>query len=423
MKIPIIGRFFEKRSSLSNPAAWLIDLLGGGNKSKAGIRVTESDALRVSAVFACVNLISQTLASLPLFLYKHVDRGKVKAKRHKLYELLHSLPNKETTSFDFWFMYLVNLLLTGDAFAFKKRDGNGKIIELWNIPTGNVTIFRNKITNELYYKVKDDEGNEGLYYPEDIMHTRGMRFQSKDASLHPISLARDALGLSMALEEYASNYFKNGANPGGIVEVAGQLNEDAFERFKESFLKKYSGIGTSSKVLFLESGSKYIKLGNNPEESQSLESRKFQVVEIARYFNVPPHKIMDLERSTNNNIEHQGIEFVQGCISPYAVRIEQTIYKDLLSQNERLKFFAKFALNGLLRGDTNARKDWYSTMLQNGVFSPNTVLELEDMNTYDGGDIRMVNGNMIPVNQLEKFIEHKLKGGEANGKGNANNSS
>jgi HK97 family phage portal protein len=216
--------------------------------------------------------------------------------------------------------------------------------------------------------------------------------------------------LSAALEEYGSNYFKNGANSGAVVEYPGAMKEDAFIRFKNSFNEKYAGIGNSSKVLFLENGTKYNKIGNNPNESQSLESRKFQVIEIARMFNVPPHKIMDLERATFSNIEQQSIDFVQSCIGPMCVRIEQTIYKDLLNTKERKNVFAKFNLNGLLRGDSTARKEFYQAGIQNGWFSPNDVRELEDLNAYDGGDAYMVNGNMMPIDLLTEFVNKKLIG-------------
>ena len=409
MKIPIISKLFSRNNSTAEK--WLTSFLGSGYESKAGIKINHDTALKVSAVFACVNVISTTLASLPLTTYKRMKRGKEQAKNLNLYELLHDLPNPETTSFDFIIMYIVNLLLTGDAFAFIKRDGNGIIRELWNIPSGNVTIYRNKETAELFYKVKDpDKGIEVVYYKENIMHTRGMRFQSSDKSIDPIQIARDILGLSAALEEYGSNYFKNGANSGAVVEYPGAMKEDAFIRFKNSFNEKYAGIGNSSKVLFLENGTKYNKIGNNPNESQSLESRKFQVIEIARMFNVPPHKIMDLERATFSNIEQQSIDFVQSCIGPMCVRIEQTIYKDLLNTKERKNVFAKFNLNGLLRGDSTARKEFYQAGIQNGWFSPNDVRELEDLNAYDGGDAYMVNGNMMPIDLLTEFVNKKLIG-------------
>ena len=384
-------------------------------RSKAGVMVDKNTAVKVSAVFACVNLISQTVAALPLGLYETVERGKRKATNHPLYPLLHSLPNHATTHFDFWQMLMVNLLLTGDGFAVLKRDGDNIIREMWNVPSSAVTIFRNPATGEKYYQVTES-GKVAKYYPENMLHVQGMRYNNTDTSLDPIAIAREALGLSLATEEYGAKYFSNGANPGAIIEYQTEMSDEAFTRFKESFNEKYSGIGNSSKVLFLEGGAKYNKIGNAPEESQFLETRRFQAIEIARFWNVPPPMIMELERSTFSNMEQLSINFVQYCLTSWLVKNEQTIYRDCLSEKDRKRYFAKFNVKGLLRGDITARKEFYNTMIQNGVYSPNDVLEMEDENGYEGGDIHMVNGNMIPVSMLEDYIKQKMKGGEKDGK-------
>lgn len=422
IKIPFTKKIVEFRSSLANPQEWLLRLLNG-QPSKSGINVTTRDAIKISAVYACVKVIAETVAFLNCSLYRQEQRGKSKADNLKLYQLLHNLPNPETTAFDFWVMYIVNLLLTGDAFAYIKRDKNSKILEIWNIPTSQVTIYRNTQTNEVFYKVKDELGStESVYYPENIMHTRGMRLDRLNNSLSIVELARDSMGLSIALEEYGSRYFANGAQVGGIVEYPSALSDIAFARFKDEFYKNYSGVINSNKVMFLEDGAKFTKVTNNPSESQALEARQFQIIEICRFFNVPPHKIMDLTRATFSNIEQQSIDFVQSCIGPMCARLEQTIYKDLLNESEKVNIFARFNLNTLLRGDSTARKDFYSTMIQNGVFSPNDVLELEDMNTYEGGDSRFINGAMVPVQLIEGVYQQKiLQGGGNSGQNGAQN--
>jgi len=406
------------KRSVQNPTEELLRIFGvGSTNSKAGIRVTTKEALKISTVFACTNLITGAMASLRVSLFERMPdgKGKKKAIDHKLHELLHDLPNSSTTAFDFWTMYIANLLLTGDGIAVVRRDGNGTVTALWNVPSGNVTIHTNAVTGEVYYVIKDDQGAEQIFYSENILHTRGMRFNSTTKSIDPIVMAREALGLTLALEEYGSKFFSNGANTGGIVELAGQLSDDAFKRFAKSFKDKYDGIGNSSKVMFLEEGTKYTKLGTDPEKAQSLESRKFQIAEIARYFyNVPLHKILELDRATFNNIEQMNVTFVQDCLNPISVRIEQSIYMSLLTVAERLTYFAKFNTNALLRGDMASRTEFYKTMIQNGVFSPNDVLDLEDMNQYEGGDVHFVNGSSIPVDRLyEAYAKDNLgKGGE-----------
>lgn len=418
MKIPFFQKKEEKRNVEELTAKEFAKLFVEYTNSKAGIPINRETAVKVAAVFACVNLISSTIAALPLVLYKSTDQGKIKAINHNLYSILHDLPNPMTISFDFWQMLIVNLLLTGDGIAVIKRDGDGMIKSLWNVPSGAVSIYKNTTTDEKYYLITED-GKQYKYYPENILHVQGMRFSSADTALDPVVIAREALGLAVATEEYGAKYFSQGGNMGGVVELTGSMSEEAFGRFKESFNQAYTGLGSAHKWLILEDGAKANKLNNNNEESQFLETRKFQIIEIARFFNVPPHMIMDLERATFNNIEQLSINFVQYCLSPWFKKIEQTVYRDCLSVNDRKKHYAKFSANALLRGDNTARKDFYTAMIQNGVYSPNMVLELEDQNTYEGGDIRMVNGNMVPVNLLEDYIKFKMaqkEGGDENGK-------
>ena len=405
------------RSNLASPQQWLLAALNGGTESKSGAAVTANNSLQLAAVFSCISLIAETIAMLPCVLYKSMEKGKEKADSKLLYSILRNLPNPETTAFEFWVMYVVNLLLTGDAFAIIKRDENGQILQIWNVPSKNVTIYRNKVTKELFYEIKDGEGNKGTYYPEEIVHTRGLRFDNLDKSLNPIILARDALGLAQAQEEYASKYFANGAQVGGIVKYPQKLSETAFQRFKEDFNREYSSVVNSNKTIFLEDGADFVQVTNNPKDSQALDSRKFQVIEICRFFRVPPHMIFDLDRATFSNIESQYVGYVTYCINPITAKIEQTIYRDLLTLQEKKKHFAKFLTNALLRGDIKTRKEFYQAGIQNGWFSPNDVRELEDLNAYDGGDIYMVNGNMIPVNKLEEFILKK-GGYKNNGQGN-----
>lgn len=424
MKIPIISRFFEKKAenrNISDAEKRFIALLNGiTQNTNSGADVNRDTACKVSAVFACVNYKASTISSLPCLLYKRTDRGKNKANNMDLYHLLHYLPNPETTAAEFWEMYIWNLELTGYGFGYIKRDPNGFITELWNVPTNRVTIHRNQQTKEKYYYITDEFGNSmGPIYPENMMVTVGKRFQKSESPLDPIDTAREAMGLGLALETYAAKYFGNGASVSGIVEMDGVLNDEAFGRFKNDFRKNFQGIQQAFNVMFLEGGSKFQKISNNPEESQAIDARKFQVIEICRFFSVPPHKVMDIENGSNKaNMEQQNIDAVQTCLNPLCVKIELTIYKDLLTVKERKKLFAKFQTNALLRGDMAARQAFYNSGVQNGYFSPNDVRELEDMNPYDGGEIYMVNGNMVPVAKINDLIDSQIqKGGE---KGNVN---
>jgi len=410
LKIPIIGRFFEKKyknQDLSEVEKRFLALLRDNAKSKSGVDVNRETACKVSAVFACVNYKASTISSLPCVLYKRLQKGKEKADNMDLYYMLHYLPNPETTAAEFWEMYIWNLELTGYGFAYIKRDINGFIKELWNVPTSAIKIYRNKTTNERYYTITENGQESAPIYSENMMVTVGKRFQNKDSAIDPVDIARDAMGLGLALEEYASRYFANGATVSGIVEMAGELSPQMFDQFKKDFRDNFQRLHNAFNVMFLDGGSKFNKISNNPEESQAIEARKFQVIDICRFFSVPPHKVMDLERATFSNIEQQNTDAVQTCLNPLCVKLELSIYKDLLNPKERKKYYAKFTTNALLRGDTNTRQAYYNSGIQNGYLSPNDVRELEDMNPYDGGDIYMVNGNMIPVTKIERITQRK----------------
>lgn len=416
LKIPILGNLFRnnvQKQNLSDVESRFLALLNGYSKSKTGVDVNRDTACQISAVFACVNYKAATISSLDCILYKRTDKGELEADNLDLYHVLKYYPNPETTAAEFWEMYIWNLELTGYGFAYIKRDPSGFIKELWNVPTSNVKIYRNKTTNEKYYTITENGIESAAIYAENMMVTVGRRFQNKDVAMDPVYLAREAMGLGLALEEYASKYFANGASVSGVVEYPSVLRGESFDAFKKDFRTNFQKLQNAFNVMFLENGSKFQKISNNPEESQAIDARKFQVLEICRFFSVPPHKAMDLERATFSNIEEQNIDAVQTCLNPLCNKIELSIYKSLFTSKEKSKLSAKFKLNDLTKGDIKTRQAYYNSGIQNGYLSPNDVRRLENLNPYDGGDVYMVNGNMIPVNMLEEYL--KTKGGGNSG--------
>jgi len=407
LKIKLFGRVFEIRNETSDlpktsdDAAWAAYLAG------KGYYVSSDTALKVSAVIRCVDVVAKTMASLPLNLYKNGEKGREKAQRHPVYKLLYRLPNRHTTAYEFWHMYIFNLMLTTGAYAKIVRDKGGYIRGLWNIPTKNVSGLKiNKVNEERYIDVWTDGQAERLRDGQ-FMFTPGLRFGNPEDPEDPVKIAADVLGLTMALSGYAKDFFENGTNLGGFIEYDGTISDGAYQRFKESWAKTYSGVTNSNKWAFLESGFKLNQLGQKPNDSQALESRKFQVIEICRMFGVPPHKVFDLERATFSNIEQQNIEYVQESIAPMSVRIEQTIYKDLLTESEQDKYYAKFNVNALLRGDIASRTTYYHNARQDGWLSANDIRELEDMNRIpaeEGGDVYAVNGNLIPLSLVPQNL-------------------
>lgn len=414
MRLKVFGKIIEIKNSnvppLRNDEAWAVYLSG------KGYHVSASTALKVSAVIRCVDVVAKTMASLPLHLYKRSGDKRDKAEGHPLYKLLHRLPNPETTAYEFWHMYIFNLMLTPGAYAKISRDQNGFIRALWNIPTANVSQGRNSVNGERFIVVSLKEGLTETLREGEFMYTPGLRVFSADTPEDPVSIAADVLGLTFALNGFARDYFENGSHPGGFIECPNPLSEESYARFKESWQGTYAGVKNQHKIGFLEDGMKFNPLVNEPEKSQALESRKFAVVEICRLFGVPPHKVFDLDRATFSNIEQQNIEYVQESISPMAVRIEQTIYRDLLTSLEQNRLYAKFNVNALLRGDIATRTQYYHTARQDGWLSANDIRALEDMNPLpegQGGDVYAVNGNMIPLSAVPQNLP---KGAVSNAK-------
>lgn len=403
MKIKLFGRTIEIRAGTTSMPAVQSDSAWSTYLAGRGYAVSAETALQISAVFRCVDLLSKTMASLPLHMLMETDGGKEKAKKHPLYPLVYVLPNEHTTAYEFWQCFVANLLLTKGGYAKIVRDSRGFVRALWNIPTAAIVEDgENPVNGERWIRVGSGSGETETLRTGDYMCVPNFRFSSADDPEDPLSIAAEVLGVTRDLASYAQATFKQGVNPGGFLEVPNGLSDKAYERLVEDFQKKYAGVQNSGKFVLLEEGMKANLLTRDLEKTQALESRKFAVTEICRLFGVPPHLCMDMEHATFSNIEQQSLEFVRDAINPLSVRIEQAMYRDLLTTSERRRYFFKFNTNGMLRGDTAARTAYYSSMRQNGVMSANEIRALEDMNRLDGdsGDIVAINGNMIALENV-----------------------
>jgi len=384
-------KIFKKRSTLVNPDKWLVDALGSGS-SLAGVSVNEESAMKYSAVFACVKVLSDTIASLPLNMYERLpDGGKKRATKHWLDNVLHLAPYPGISSFRLRNALQANLSLWGNAYCQIIKTQGGKIL-LFPLLSKHMQIKDGKY---IY-------GNKTVERSE-ILHIPGFGFDGVIGK-STITLARESIGLGLATEEFGSQYFGAGTHPGAIVEHPGKLSQEAHDNLKKSLTKKYSGLGQSHKLLLLEEGMKLQKAGIPPEDSQFLETREFQLNEICRIFRVPPHMVGDLKRATFSNIEHQSIDFVVHTIRSWLVLWEQELTLNLLSPREQEKYFIEHKVDGLLRGDIKARYDAYATGRQNGWLSANDIRALENMNPINGGDIYLVPLNMVPT---EKVMENE----------------
>lgn len=395
-----IKGFFQKRStnSLENPANWLVRFFAGA-QSATGLNISEDDMLRVSAVFSCINLISNTIASLPFPVYRRLQpRGKEKARDHYLYDILMYEPNPEMTAFDFRKTMQVQLELYGNAYANIVYDRAGRVKELWPIPSPYVKVVRTDAGELVGYEIAVPGDGVKRVAPQEMFHLRGLG--DGYVGFKPLQYAREIIGLALATEQYGAEFFANGAVASGIVEIPGRLSPEALEKFKADFRRKYEGLGRQHRILFLEQGLKFHQMTIQNDNAQFLETRKYQVEEVARFFGVPPHKVGALDRATFSNIEHQAMEFVQDCIRPRVVNWEQQVRRQLFREADKGKYFAEFILGGLLRGDAKTRAEYYRVGRNDGWLSANDIRELENLNPIppeQGGDDYLINANMVPI--------------------------
>ncbi len=393
----IVYAFRSAISTLSNPQRWLVEMFGG-QASKAGAQVSETTAIQVTAVFACVRLLGQVLASLPLHTYRRTAEGREKAQDLQLYFTLHTLWNQECTSYTGRLIMMVNLLLTGAAYAEIVRNRAGEVIELWPIPSNRVMPRRNQKTQDVFYEVYTMDGKTRLLYQEQMLHIPWVGTGNFD-TFKPVMLAREAIGLSLAAEEFGSRFFSEGANASGIAEYPGKLTDEAYERFKKTFTDKYTGLSKGHRVMFLEQGLKFTKLTFNPTEAQALETRRFQIEEIARFYGVPLHLVQEHSKSTSwgTGIEEMNIGFVIFSLRPYLVCWEQEFTRSIFTDSERRVYYSEFSVEGLLRGDSKARAEFYTAMFNIGVYSQNDIRARENDNPFDGGDKHYVPLNMVAI--------------------------
>lgn len=396
------------------------DLFTGGSifrfgRSNSGQTVNEKTAMQMSAVYACVRIIAEAIAQIPLNVYRFTaDGGKEKDLQHPLFFLLHDEPNPEMTSFIFRETLMSHLLLWGNAYAQIIRNGKGEVVGLYPLMPDRMQVDRNEAGNLVYTYTKyyDEVGAKHAYEQiklpaYQVLHIPGLGYDGL-IGYSPIAMARNAIGMSMAAEDFGATFFANGATPGGVLEHPGIVKDP--ERLRESWHAQFSG-KNSHNIAVLEEGMTFKPMSIPPEEAQFLETRKFQIDEIARIFRVPPHMVGDLEKSSFSNIEQQSLEFVKYTVGPWVARWEQSLAQALLLPSEKKRYTIKYNLDGLLRGDYESRMNGYAVGRQNGWLSANDIRELENMNKIpaeEGGDEYLINGNMTKLKDAGLFAN---KGG------------
>lgn len=373
--------------------------------------------MQLTAVYACIRVLSESVAQLPLSLYKMENGRRVKAIDHPLYSLLHDEPNPEMTSFNWREALMNHLLVFGNGYSQIIRNGKNEISALHPLMADKMSLKRDE-NGRLYYEYTRSKREHGAknaqdervrLSPEDVFHVPGMGFDGL-IGYSPLAMAKQAIGTGLACEEYGAKFFVNSAIPSGVLETSQVLKEGGAERIRNDWNSIYGGSGKSGGVAVLEEGLTYKPISITPEQVQFLQTRKFQTGEIARIFRVPGHMIGDLEWTTYANIEQQSIEFVKYTLDPWLTRWEQAIQRRLLSPEEKKKYYVRFNVDGLLRGDYQSRMSGYALGRQNGWYSANDIRNLENMELIpaeEGGDLYLINGNMTKLNDAGLFGKDK----------------
>lgn len=372
-------------------------------RSIAGIAVTEEQALSYSPVFSAVKVISETVGMLPWRVFRVEDEVRKLQSDSSLDRVLHRVPNTEMSAFNFREYLISCALLWGNGYAEIQRNGAGQVVGLWPIHPSQIEIKRDGL-GHLLYKYSPEDGGESIgLSTRHMFHLRGPTTDGV-CGRSIISLARESIGLGIASEQFGAAFFGNGGVPGLVITETGdsgieKLSQQAAQNLIRSFERRHRGSANAGRPHFLEKGFEVKPVGIPQKDAQFIESRKFQVTEVARWFRLPPHKIGDMEKATYSNIEQQAIDFVTDSIQPWTERLEQEADIKLHGHNNVI---TKIDLKGLLRGDSAARGELYNKLWNMGVYSINDIRRLEDMNPVEGGDQRFVPLNMVSLEQANR---------------------
>ncbi|WP_321339723.1 phage portal protein [uncultured Cohaesibacter sp.] len=379
--------------TIREPNGWVSD----ASRADSGELVTFETAMALSAVWSCVNLLSGTIGTLPLSIYQKKGDSRVEAVNHPLYSVLHESPNFNQTAVDFWEFMAASLELKGNAYARKVKTGN-RIVSLEPI-YAEILVTKNK-DGSLRYRWTED----GISFDTsetDVLHIRGFGGNAL-GGFSTLRFARNSFGIARAVDKSAGSTFKNGLRPSGALTFEKFLNEEQRKIVEERLVEKFLGAVNSGRPLILEGGTKWEPLTINPEDAQMLESRKFSVEEICRFFGVPPHMVGHTEKNTSfgTGLEQQTLSFIKFTLRRRLKRIEQALKKQLLSPADRAAgFYVEFNLEGLLRGDSKGRADFYQSGLNNGWLTINEVRQRENLPPVEGGDVPRMQMQNVPITE------------------------
>jgi len=391
----------EKRN-LERPPSWLDDILIGQN-TQSGVQVNEESSLKFSAVWSAVKLLSESAAQLPYQVFRRSDGGSKEIYRnHYSYRIIHERPNDYMSKFTYIQVLTASMLLWGNGYARIIKDKMERVTAL--IPIHPALVEPLLIEDRLFYRINGVE----IITPDEIIHVMGFSLDGYRGK-SPIQIAKENIGLGLALQGFGSTFFRNGINTETALQVPGNLTDEQYKRLQTIVMMRSAGGENAHKPMILEGGMTLKEITIPPDQAQFLESRNFQVNEIARIFNVPPHMIGDLARSTNNNIEHQSIEYVQYSLMPWIIRIEEEHTRKMIMEAEKPDVFIEANVDGLMRGDAQARAAYYKTRWEIGSLNANEIRAKENDNPYEGGDAYFVPVNYQTVERAQSNINQDAK--------------
>ena len=356
--------------------------------------IDNDKALTLTAVWCAIRLLSESVSSLPCSVYTKQPNGdKLEDPKNRIYDLIKYRPNRYQNKITFFEYIMMSICTDGNSYVQIVRDGSGRPSQLIPISPDTVDVVIND--GELFYQID----SVGILDSADVLHFKTLTDNGIDG-ISPIDQCKKALSWALNLEEYGDTFFKNGAKPSSVLSTDRALSEQAIERLKNSFSNTYAKLKNSNATIILEEGLTFKPISISPEQAQFLASRQFSIEEVARIFNIPPHMLKDLSKSSFNNIEMQSQEFVTYTLMPYITRIENEMNYKLFRSNDVGKTFIEFNVNGLLRGDVKTRNEAYKTAITNGYMSINEVRQKENLNSIEGGDKHFKQMNMTTIEKI-----------------------
>ena len=398
-------------TNLSNPAPWLWEGLGGSMDTVSGVSVNAKTALGSSPFWSAVKIITEDVATLPLITYQRLQpRGKERARDHPNFQLLRNQPNPDMNAVTFWEMFVGHVILWGGGFAEKELDGAGRTVALWPLAPDKTRVVR--LNSRKFVVTRLPNGQEVRLPAENVFHVPGFGFDGLNG-VSVVTFHRRTLGLGLAMKEFGERFYGQGTTMSGLLTTDTVLKDkEQRDRLTDSMRLMHEGLGKSHRFALLEGGLKWQQMGTSPRDSQFIEGRKFDVLEVARLFRMPPHKLGDLDRAIQANVEGMQQSYYVDTLRPWLTRIEAAINTQLFIESERAEFFAEFLPDAILRGDIKTRFEAYRTGIQNGFLSPNDARDRENMNAFEGGDRHFIQLNMVPVELAGAGLEPSDNDGE-----------